>query len=140
DDRIGETRLRVRLGVDLVVRLLRTVGGVRRQIEIGYLLLVESVVRHFLAVGRPPHRGGLAQFFAVDPTRRSVFDPRGVAAVCRQRFFVCAVGVAQEEIPIAIERLQRAVRRGGRGYLTPALRRALAASLGRRLPAAAAQG
>ncbi len=63
DRRIRRSGGRERLGVErrLPLRL------VERHVVIADIALVESVVGELAAVGRPPHRRALTQFFAVDP-------------------------------------------------------------------------
>ena len=128
DDRIRSARL----GIGLDVILALNLRLVHLEVVVRDLFLVESVVGHPTVVGGPPHGGALAELFAVDPARRSVLDPVGLAAVGRDRD-LAAVAVAQPQIAVAIERLALAVGRIGRIELPATLGRAAG-----RTPSAAA--
>jgi hypothetical protein len=119
DDRICRAGVRICLGVErwLHVRL------VEDDVIVADVALVEPVVREHPAVGRPPHRGALAQLLAVDPARGAVLDPARRAAVGRRRAFATAVRGAEPDVAIAVEGGHRSVRRDRRLVLTATLGR-----------------
>src|SRR5262249_37897449 len=90
-------------------------------VVVWHLALVKPVEGDLLAVRRPPHRGALLQFLAVDPAGCAVFNAGFVVAVRGDGHFVASLGVAQPEVAVPVKRLELAVRRGGGSELPAAL-------------------
>lgn len=106
---VGGTGFRIRFGVDLILN-----GSLIQLQEIVLdLAFVEAIESQLFAIRRPPECGSLPEFFAIDPTRGTIFQPAFLVAVGTQGDFVFAIGIGQVEISLAIDGFMLSI--GGRG-------------------------
>src|SRR5262249_52921618 len=83
---------------------------VHLQVEVFYLALVETIVSDLRAIGRPPDRGGLAKFFAINPATGPVLNASLSAAVRADGLFVGSVKIGDPQIAIAVKGLRLMIR------------------------------
>ena len=128
----SETRDRIRI-TGFRVSLLHDSGPQFRQavdqIVVAGRRDIEGVKREEGAVGRPPHRGVLIEFFAVDPAG----GPEAIrlGAVDRDRYLV-AVGITEPDVVISMNGRQTSVGRWFLSELPSSSRTPTTSSSGRR--------
>ena len=111
DEDIGDRIRRARFRVSLDIHGVLHRRLVHLQVEVFYLTLVEAIVSDLRAIGRPPDRGGLGKFLAINPATGPVLNATLLAAVRTDGLFARSVKIGDPQIAIAVKGLQLMVGR-----------------------------